>query len=251
MVAFEIALSSCEVSANVSRHTVSEITSRRCEPVPKVWSRDLTPPQHASPDGCAQEEEEMRRLVLAATIALSFVFSLGQSTALAASTASQTIDVNGNLSFSSILGGSISGPAALSGGISSSQLGILRGSANFPLRDEKLSVAPSTFIAATTDRISVGWSRFIGCDPYLGCTYENGVSVFERTSGTGPVEIRLGTLKGNGTLSFATNPTCVATCPPPGAYWYAPSGFWQLQGAVLGSQDAGNLYMYGQAPTIH
>ena len=193
----------------------------------------------------------MRKLVLAATLALSFVFLLGQSTALAVSASTQTIDVNGYANFNSILGGTISGPVVLSGGISDGQLGMLRGSANLPLRDGKLSVAPSTSIAVTTELLSVGWNRFLGCDPFLGCRYEYGVSTFERTYASGPVDIRLGTLKGNGTLSFATNSTCVSACPPPGAYWYAPTGYSQLQGAVLSSQDAGNLGMYGPAPTIH
>ena len=193
----------------------------------------------------------MRKLILAATLALSFVFSLGQSTAFAASGTSQTIDVNGYASFTSILGGGISGPVVLSGSFADGQLGMLRGSANFPLRDEKLSVSPSTSIVVTTERLSVGWSRFVGCDPFVGCIYENGISTFERTYASGPVDIRLGSLKGNGTLSFATNSTCVAACPPPGAYWYAPMGYSQLQGAVLSSKDAGSLSMYAQPPTIH
>ncbi len=193
----------------------------------------------------------MRKLVFAATLALSFVVLLGQSTALAASTTSQTIDLNGYANFSSILGGGVSGPVVLSGDVSDGQLGALRGSANFPLRDEKVSVAPSTSIAVTREFLSVGWNRFLGCDPFLGCRYEYGVSTFERSYANGPVDIRLGTLKGNGTLSLGTNPTCTAACPPPGAYWYAPNGFWQLQGAALSSQDAGNLGMGGPAPTIH
>lgn len=193
----------------------------------------------------------MRKLILAATFALTFVFSLGQSTALAASAPSQTIDITGNASFSSILGGSVNGSVTLSGTIADGQLGALRGSANFPLRDEKLSVAPSTRVAVTTERLSVGWNRFVGCDPFVGCIWENGISIFERTYGNGPVDVRLGSLRGNATISFGTNSTCVEACPPPGAYWYAPTGFSQLQGAVLSSQDAGTFSMYGQAPTIH
>jgi hypothetical protein len=193
----------------------------------------------------------MRKLILAATLALSFVFSLGESTALAASATSLTIDANGYANFGSILGGGINGPVVLTGSITDGQLGTLRGSANFPLRNEKLSVAPSTSIAVTTERLSVGWNRFVGCDPFVGCTYEYGVATFERTSGSGPVDIRFGSLRGNGNLSLATNATCMATCPPPGAYWYVPTGFWQLQGAVLSSQDAGNLGAGGPAPTIH
>jgi hypothetical protein len=190
----------------------------------------------------------MRRLILAATLALAFVFSLGQSTGLAASGASQTIDVTGNANFSSILGGSINGPVALSGGISNGELGALRGSANFPLRDEKLSVAATTSILVTTEQMNVGWYRFT-CDQF-GCVYENGISVFARTFASGPVDIRLGSLKGNGTLSLGTNATCVSACPPAGANWYGPTGYWQLQGAVLSSQDAGGFNIYGPAPTI-
>lgn len=191
----------------------------------------------------------MRKFILAATLAVSFALSLGQSTALAAPGSSQTIDVSGNANFSSILGGQVYGPAALSGTISGSELGALRGSANFPLRDEKITVTPTTSIFLTTEQINVGWYRF-ECNAF-GCFYENGVSLFQRSYGTGPVDIRVGSLKGNGTLSLGTNPTCVSTCPPPGANWSAPSGYWQLQGAVLSSQDAGGFSIYGQAPTIH
>jgi hypothetical protein len=193
----------------------------------------------------------VRKLVIAATLALSFVFSLGQSTALAASTPSQTIDVNGNAMFTSILGGSINGSVALSGSIAGAQLGGLRGTANFPLRDEKLSLTPTTSIVFSAERLSVGWSRFVGCDPFVGCTWESGVSTFERTSASGPVDIRLGSLRGTGTLALGTNPICVAACPPPNSSWFAPTGYSQLWGAVLSSQDAGTLNFAGQPPTIH
>ena len=193
----------------------------------------------------------MRKLILAAALALSFVFTFGLSTALAASTPSQTIDITGNASFSSILGGSVNGSVTLSGAIADGQLDALRGSANFPLRNEKLSVAPTTSIVVIAERLNVGWQRFVGCDPFVGCIYESGISTFERTYGAGPVDIRLGSLRGNGTLSFGTNATCVAACPPPGSWWSAPTGYSQLSGAVLSSQDAGTFNMYGQAPTIH
>ena len=192
----------------------------------------------------------MRKLILAAALALSFTFSLAHSTALAAPTTTQTVDVNGYATFNSILGGAISGPVMLSGGVSDGQLGTLRGSANFPIRDEKLTVAPSSSIVLTTERLNVGWSRFT-CIPFVGCIYENGISIFERTYGSGPVDMRLGSLKGNGTLSVGTTATCASSCPPAGAYWFAPTGFWGLQGAVLSSQDAGTLYMNGPAPSIH
>lgn len=191
----------------------------------------------------------MRKLILAATFALSFAFSLNQSVALAASNASQTIDVTGYANFSSILGGSVNGPVALSGTISDGQLGMLRGSANFPLRDERFSVAPSTSIVLATEQLNVFWYRYT-CDQF-GCIYENGISAFQRSYGSGPVDIRLGSLKGNGTLSLGTTATCVSACPPAGSYWSAPTGFWGVQGAVLGAQDAGSLYVNGPAPTIY
>ena len=191
----------------------------------------------------------MRKLILAATLALNFVLSLGQSTAFADSGTSQTIDVNGYASFNSILGGGISGPVVLSGSFADGQLGMLRGSANFPLRDEKLSVSPTTSVVLTTERLNVGWQR-VTCDQF-GCFYQYGTSIFERTYGSGPVDIRLGSLKGNGTISLGTTATCVEACPPAGAWWYAPTGYWQLQGAALSSQDAGNINANGPAPTIH
>jgi hypothetical protein len=189
----------------------------------------------------------VRKPILAATFALSFMFPVNQ--ALAASTVTQAIDVTGYANFSSILGGNVSGPVVLSGSISDGHLGLLRGSANVPLRDERVTVAPTTSIAVTTEHVNVYWFRYT-CGP-LGCIYENGISVFDRSSGSGPVDIRLGSLRGNGMLSLATNAMCVSACPPPGAYWYAPNGYWQVRGAVLSAQDAGNLNMNGPAPTIH
>ena len=190
----------------------------------------------------------MRKLILAATFALSFMFPLSL-VAQAASPTSQAIDVTGYANFSSILGGNINGPVTLSGDFADSHLGMLRGSANFPLRDEKLTVAPSTSIVLLTEQLNVFWYRYT-CDQF-GCIYENGTSAFQRSYGSGPVEIRLGSLKGSGTVSLATNATCASSCPPAGAYWYAPTGYWQLQGAVLSSQDAGFLNINGPAPTVH
>jgi hypothetical protein len=232
----------------VSPHTVSGIPSRRCEPAPKPNPRNLRPLQHASPDGCAQEEEnaqaryrgDLRAQLRVLARAIHRTRGLDRFT---------DDDANGYANFSSILGGNISGPVVLSGSISDGQLGILRGSANLPLRDEKLSVAPSTSIVVATEQLNVGWFRYT-CDQF-GCIYENGTSTFQRSYGTGPVEIRFGSLRGNGTLSLGTNATCVSSCPPAGSYWSAPTGFWGLQGAVLSSQDAGTLYVNGPAPTIH
>jgi hypothetical protein len=177
---------------------------------------------------------------------LTFAFT---TTALAAPS-NQTIDVYfGYVSFNSILGGQISGNASVSGDISDAGLSGLRGTANLPIRDSKLWIDPTGTLAIQSEQLNVGWNR-VTCNQF-GCFYEYGLSTFERKFGSGPVDIRLGQLRGTGTLTLATNAMCVASCPPPGAYWYAPIGFVNLNGAVIGNSDAGNLNMGGPAPTIN
>ena len=190
----------------------------------------------------------MRKVMLAATLALAFTMAAAR-VAVAAPATATTVDLNGYANFSSILGGGMGGPVALSGAVSDGQLGALRGEANFPLRDEKITISATSSIALITEQLNVSWYRY-NCTPF-GCFFEQGFSVFERSSGSGPVDIRLGSLKGTGSISLGTTATCVSACPPPGAYWYAPYAYWQVQGAVLSSQDAGQLNMYGNAVTIH
>lgn len=189
----------------------------------------------------------MRRSLLASVLGLALTLAL-TTTAFAAS-ATQSISVYfGYVSFSSILGGQISGNASVSGDLSDGVLSSLRGSANLPLRDAKLSIDPTGTLILSTEQMNVQWNRYT-CGQF-GCIYEYGFSTFERQFGTGPVDIRLGQLRGTGTLSLATNATCVASCPPPGANWYAPTGFANLYGAVIGNSDAGTVQMSGPAPTI-
>jgi len=189
----------------------------------------------------------MRKSALATLLAL--VLTLAFATTAFAASAGQTISVNFNyVSFNSILGGQVSGNASVSGDISDTGLAGLRGTANLPLRDSKLWIDPTGSLALETQQVSVQWNRFT-CNP-LGCIYEYGFSTFERRFGAGPVDIRLGQLRGTGTLSLATNAACVASCPPPGAYYYAPTGFANLNGAVTGNSDAGFVNMNGPAPTI-
>ncbi len=189
----------------------------------------------------------MRRSLLASVLGLVLTLAL-TTTALAASS-NQTISVYFSyVSFSSILGGQISGNASVSGDLSDGVLSGLRGTVNLPLRDSKLSIDPTGTLILSTEQMNVQWNRYT-CGQF-GCTYESGYSTFERTSGVGPVDIRLGQLRGTGTLSLATNAACVASCPPPGAYWYAPTGFANLSGAVIGNSDAGTVQMSGPAPTI-
>jgi hypothetical protein len=190
----------------------------------------------------------MRRSALASVLGL--VLTLAFSTTALAASSNQTISVYfSQVSFNSILGGQISGNASVSGDVSDAGLSGLRGTANLPLRDSKLWIDPTGTIALQSEQLNVQWNRSY-CDQF-GCHYEYGFSTFERQFGAGPVEVRLGQLRGTGTLSLATNAACVASCPPPGAYWYAPTGFVNFNGAVIGNSDAGNLGMYGPAPTIN
>ena len=190
----------------------------------------------------------MRRSLLASVLGL--VLTLALTTTALAAPATQTLSINFSyVNFSSILGGQISGNASVSGDISDAGLSGLRGTVNLPLNDTRLWIDPSGTLVLQREQLNVQWYRTT-CDQ-LGCFYEYGFSTFERRYGTGPVEIRFGQLRGTGTLSLATNATCVASCPPPGSYYYAPTGFANLYGAVVGHGDAGNVSMYGPAPTIN
>jgi len=190
----------------------------------------------------------MRKSILAS--ALGLVLTLAFTTSALAAPATQTISINFSyVNFSSILGGAISGNASVSGDVSDAGLSGLRGSANLPLRDARLTIEPTGSLVLQSEQLNVQWNRTT-CNQF-GCFYEYGFSTFERQFGAGPVEIRLGQLRGTGQLSLATNSACVASCPPPGAYWYAPTGYANLSGAVIGHDDAGSIQMGGPAPTIN
>jgi len=191
----------------------------------------------------------MHRSLLASVLGLVLTLAL-TTTALAAPTATQTVSIYFyNVSFSSILGGQISGNASVEGDLSDAGLSGLRGTVNLPLRDTRLSIDPVGTLILQSEQLNVQWNR-TSCNQF-GCFYEYGFSTFERRLGSGPVDIRFGQLRGTGTLSLATNAACVASCPPPGSYWYAPTGWTSVYGAVIGSSDAGNISMYGPAPTIN
>jgi hypothetical protein len=168
----------------------------------------------------------------------------------AAASGDQTIGVTFyNLTYTSILGGSISGNAYAEGSITDGAIGELRGTANLPLRDQKFSLAPSGTLVFTPQRFNVSWWRS-WCDQF-GCYFTSGLSVFEQQFAQGPVDIRLGTMRGTGTLSMATNPGCIEACPPAGASYWVSSGFTNVyQAAVLGSQDAGLVNLNGAAPIV-
>jgi len=189
----------------------------------------------------------MRKSVLAS--ALGLVLTLALTTTALAAPATETLSINFSyVTFSSILGGQLSGNASVTGELSDAGLSGLRGTVNLPLRDSKLWIDPTGTLVLQNEQLNVQWNRYT-CNQF-GCVYEYGFSTFERRFGAGPVDIRFGQLRGTGTLSLATNAACVASCPPPGAYWYAPTGYVNLYGAVIGNSDAGNVQMSGPAPTI-
>lgn len=187
----------------------------------------------------------MRRLTL-----VTVVLALALTSMPAAASGDQTIGVTFyNVSYTSILGGSMSGSGYVEGAISSGAIGALRGTVNVPLRDQKLWIAPNGTLVLSPQRLNVSWWRS-WCDQF-GCFFTSGLSVFEQQTAQGPVDIRLGNMRGTGTISIATNPVCVEACPPAGASYWVSSGFTNVyQAAVLGSQDAGWVALYGAPPAI-
>src|SRR3954469_3210153 len=181
----------------------------------------------------------MRRSILAITLAT--VLSLALSGAAAAGQASPSLEINGPVMFFSILGGNSNGYATLSGDISDGSVGNLRGSVNFAIRDESLTISPANTYVLATEEIPVSW-QLLTCDMF--CNWTFGTATFERRSGVGPVDVRLGSLKGSGTLSLKVIGSCVRSCPPAGAYYYPPTSAANLNAAVIGSKDAGTFNMF-------
>jgi len=189
----------------------------------------------------------MRKLFVTSLL-LAFSLVIAPASALAGQS-SQTITATFNtVQFSSILGGMVTGTAVADGAVTDLGIGALRGSANLPLRDQKLSLEPTGVLALTPQQVLVSWWLY-QCDGY-GCTYFSGLSTFERSFAQGPVDIRLGTMRGNGSLTLSTDAVCTAACPPPGANYYPPTGGITVTGGIIGSQDAGNVFMNGPAPII-
>jgi hypothetical protein len=97
--------------------------------------------------------------------------------------------------------------------------------------------------------LQVGWQQVI-CDQFF-CQWIYGTATYTHTVGSMPVDVRFGQLRGNGTLNWATDAICTASCPPPGAYvYYVPQGNSQLSAAVTSKGEAGTLNLYGPAPSI-
>jgi hypothetical protein len=183
---------------------------------------------------------------------ISIVLALAlTSMPVAAANGDQTVGVTFyNVTFTSILGGSVSGNAYVEGSISNGSIGELRGTANLPVRDQRVSIAPTGALVLTTQRLSVSWWRS-WCDQF-SCYFTSGLSVYEQQFSQGPVDVRLGTMRGTGTLHIGTNPVCIEACPPAGASYWVPGGYTNLFNAgVLGSQDAGIVNMSGAPPVIN
>ena len=79
--------------------------------------------------------------------------------------------------------------------------------------------------------------------------WQNHQATFTQQVASGNVDIRLGTLRGNGTIAWATQGVCTSDCPPP--YYGNPyPGYTRVDGAVIDSKDGGSVHAYGQAPSI-
>jgi hypothetical protein len=184
----------------------------------------------------------MRRSIVASVLAALFSLALGTS-AFAASAPTQTFEIVGGVNFQSILGGSLSGTAILTGDLANGEVGSLKGTLNIPLRDLAATISPQTTIALTTQTLNQFW-QYPTCDQF-GCTWTSGVATWEYQRAQGPVEVRLGQMRGTGNLSFNTAATCVSACPPPQAYYNPIYPGAYVSGAVLGSKDAGTFSING------
>jgi hypothetical protein len=198
-----------------------------------------------------------RSALVVALLALLAVSSLGPQPAHAAAPAGSAINFTFNFaSFSSILGGSLSGSATLAGSVSAdgTQLSDLRGTFNIPIKDTRLRASPTGPVQQSTSTFQVFWT--LPCPPNCtpppcppDCT--SNFATYSVTNNSAPVELRLGSMRGVGTLTWASPPVCVANCPPPGASVFIPflPGA-SLFGNVVGGKDGGSISMSGPAPTV-
>ncbi|TMD61003.1 MAG: hypothetical protein E6I87_03950 [Chloroflexi bacterium] len=187
-----------------------------------------------------------RLLTLAA---LPLLIAIASNVALAAPAASQTITFNLGLNYQSLFGGGFNAPATLSGDISSDgQMSRLRGTLYAPLGAQRLELDPTTPTAISTQTVNFFWQEFLGCDMF-GCYYRQHNATFTQQTGSGNVDIRLGTLRGSGSIAWATQGVCSSDCPPP--YYGNPyPGYSRIDGAVLDNKDGGRINAWGQAPSI-
>src|SRR2546425_11483120 len=178
-----------------------------------------------------------RLLTLAA---LPLLIALASNAALAAPAATQTITLNLNLNYQSLFGGGLNAPATLSGDVNDGQMSRLRGTLYAPLGAERFELEPTAPIAASTQTTSFFWQVFLGCDMF-GCYWQNHQATFTQQVASGNVDIRLGTLRGNGTIAWATQGVCTSDCPPP--YYGNPyPGYRRVDGAVIDSKDGGSVH---------
>src|SRR5207249_12237894 len=100
----------------------------------------------------------MRRSILALT--LTAILSLALSGVAVAGQATQTLEITGGATFSSILGGNSNGTVVMSGDLLSGELRDLRGTINFALRDESITVSPTasfTMVRSEERRVGNEW----------------------------------------------------------------------------------------------
>jgi hypothetical protein len=185
--------------------------------------------------------------VLGTILAVLAVFGVAASTALAAPPG-QTISFALQAQYSSIVGGYDLGRATFDGRISGDQVSRLGGTIDFGLATETLSLDPDG-IATIGDQTFTAYWQGMTCDMF-GCRYSSGTSTYTHSVGTVPVDVRMGALHGPGTLRWVGAATCVADCPPAGAWTWLPQAEGSLSASLTSAREAGFLYMSGPAPVI-
>jgi len=179
---------------------------------------------------------------------LPLLLALMSASALAAPAATPAITFsNLGLSYQSVFNGGFYAPADLSGDISADgQLSRLRGTAYVPLGPQRFELDATAPTAASTISFTAFWQEFQGCDMF-GCHWINHYPTYTQQLGSVNVDIRLGTLRGNGTLSWATSGVCTSECVP----WGNPyPGYSHLDGGVVDNKDGGRINVNGPAPSI-
>jgi hypothetical protein len=154
-----------------------------------------------------------------------------------------------NATFSSILTGTFSGQASLTGGYTptTNTLSRLSGDFDTPLRDFHLRVEPTGTVQASTTQVPGTWFEPPppGCVPVPPAPFCQPIShqfTASVQSWTVPVEVRFGAYRGLGTLSWQVATCTGGDCPPPNSFSTPQLGqSASLFARVTSAQDAGFL----------
>jgi hypothetical protein len=186
--------------------------------------------------------------VLVTLFATILALAVTTNTVLAAST-EQTISFRTSAQYNSIFGGFDTGTATFSGSLGGSDISRLRGTIDLGVSSYNLTIDPSGLAQVGNQDLQVGWQQLV-CGQFF-CEWIFGQATYTRRVGSVPADVRFGQLRGSGTLNWASDATCVASCPPPGAFIYFNlMGYSNLSAAVTSKDEAGMLNLYGPAPSI-